>query len=499
VLQGVLNLKPDKACGPDKVSPKLLKNAGRALIPSLLSLYTSSAKSNSVPDQWKNANISSLYKKDDETEKSNYRPISLLCVPGKLMETCVSSTITTHLEDHELSHSHQWAYKKGHSTELLLVKMTEEWRRALDDNLVVGVVFVDFRKAFDSISHPVLLRKLQELGVSGNIWSWIKNYLANRHQVTVINGCVSKSKPVKFGVPQGSVLGPILFSLFCNDMPDIDDLEEGEVYMYADDTTLYAIAPNHDLVANILNRILGKLYKWCCENRLTPHPDKTEFMLMSRRKFIGPLQCIKLGESQIKQVVSTRCLGLQIDRNLSWNSHVSQLILSFSQKLNLLKSLYFLPIQAKLDFYFKVVLPSITYGILIWGSCGKTMFNELERIHVRAAKVIFGLDWYTSGIDVLAKVKWFTLNTMYKQQLLYLAYKNYYNLLPATLQSLFIKTSHHYGLRNKITYVVPKPNTDYLKKSISYQAVTLWNSVDKELKSTETLARFKKSVKALQL
>ncbi len=220
---------------------------------------------------------------------------------------------------------------------------------------------------------------------------------------------------------------------------------------------------------------------------------------MSRRKFIGPLQCIKLGESQIKQVVSTRCLWLQIDRNLSWNSHVSQLILSLSQKLNLLKSLYFLPIQAKLDFYFKVVLPSITYGILIWGSCGKTMFNELERIHARAAKVIFGLDWYTSGKDVLAKVKWFTLNTMFKQQLLYLAYKSYYNLLPATLQSLFIKTSHHYGLRNKITYVVPKPNTDYLKKSISYQAVTLWNSVDKELKSTETLARFEKSVKALQL
>ncbi len=335
----------------------------------------------------------------------------------------MSSTITTHLEDHELSHSHQWAYKKGHSTELLLVKMTEESRRALDDNLVVSVVFVDSRKAFDSISHPVLLRKLQEFGVSGNIWSWIKNYLANRHQVTVINGCVSKSKPVKFGVPQGSVLGPILFSLFCNDMPDIDDLEEGEVYMYADDTTLYAIAPNHDLVANILNRILGKLYKWCCENRLTPY-----------------------------SVIQS----------------IPQLILSFSQKLNLLKSLYFLPIQAKLDFYLKVVLPSITYGILIWGSCGKTMFNELERIHVRAAKVIFGLDWYTSGKDVLAKVKWFTLNTMYKQQLLYLTYKNYYNLQPATLQSLFIKTSHHYGLRNKITYVVPKPNTDYLKKSISY-------------------------------
>ena len=116
------------------------------------------------------------------------------------------------------------------------------------------------------------------------------------------------------------------------------------------------------------------------------------------------------------------------------------------------------------------------------------MFNELEKIYVRAAKVILGLDWYTSGKDILAKAKWFTLNTMYKQQLLF---------FDKNMQSLLIKTSHRYELRDKITYVVPKPNTEYLKKSISYQAVTLWNSVDKELKSTNSLARFKKAVKAL--
>ena len=126
----------------------------------------------------------------------------------------------------------------------------------------------------------------------------------------MINGHTWKSLPVKFGVPQGSVLGPILFSLFCNDLPDINDSKEGKIFMYADDKTLYAIAPNHDLVAIILNKMLEKLFKWCCQNRLTPHPDKTELMLVSRKKFIGPLQCIKLGGSTIKQAKFTRCLGL---------------------------------------------------------------------------------------------------------------------------------------------------------------------------------------------
>ena len=147
---------------------------------------------NTVSSTWKFAKVSALFKKEDETDKQNYRPISLLCVPGKLMETQVVSTITNHVEHHNLRNNHQWAYKKGHSTQLLLANMTEDWRCALDRKLVVSVVFIEFRKAFNSPPHDVLLYKLQSLGIGGDLWCWIRDYLTDRHPATVVNGCKSE-------------------------------------------------------------------------------------------------------------------------------------------------------------------------------------------------------------------------------------------------------------------------------------------------------------------
>ena len=167
IVSSMAKLKADKALGPDSVAPKLLKFAGDSIVPSLLSVFKISATCGTVPATWKAANISALYKSDDATNKHNYRPISLLSVPGKLMESVVASTITSHVTGQGLGNPHQWAYKKGHSTELLLVKITDDWRRELDKKYIVGVIFVDFRKAFDAIPHSILLRKLQSLVLLG--------------------------------------------------------------------------------------------------------------------------------------------------------------------------------------------------------------------------------------------------------------------------------------------------------------------------------------------
>ena len=157
-----------------------------------------------------------------------------------------------------------------------------------DKNLVVGIVFVDFRKAFDSISHHALLNKFQAVGVPG--------------EATVVNGFQSETLPVKFGVPQRSVLGPTLFSLFCKDLPDTVEDCDGEIHMYADDTTIYVAVSSPDMVAVVLNVILQKLYDWSCLNRLIPHPGKTEYMILMRGQFVGPLQAVSFGKSVVTQV-----------------------------------------------------------------------------------------------------------------------------------------------------------------------------------------------------
>ena len=200
--------------------------------------------------------------------------------------------------------------------------MIEDWKHALDKNLVVYIVFVDFRKAFNSISRHALSKKFQAVGVAGHLCCWIKDSLADPFQGTVAIGFQSETLPVKFDAPQGSVLGPTLFSLFCNDQPEIVEDCDGKIHIYADDNTNYVAASSPDMVAFVMNVLFQKLNGWWCLNYLISHPGKTEYMILIRGQFVGPLQAVLLGNSLVTKVKPTRFLGIEIDSDLNWNVHV---------------------------------------------------------------------------------------------------------------------------------------------------------------------------------
>ena len=189
VLRRIKHLKSNKATGPDGISQKRLKSASHAVSSHLTSLFRWSIHQETVYEGWKLARVSPIFKKDDSTDPGNYRPVSILSVPIKLLESEINTAIVNHVTNNNLISPNQWAYRKAHSTELLLIHLTEKWRRFVDDGLTVAVAFVDFRKAFDSVSHSRLLDKLHgQFGIDGELYAWLDNYLSNRKQFTTIYG-----------------------------------------------------------------------------------------------------------------------------------------------------------------------------------------------------------------------------------------------------------------------------------------------------------------------
>ena len=362
VADKIKALKTRKSMGPDNTPPKLLRLAGDAIVPSLLSLFQLSITTSRVFTSWKTARLTPVYKKDDETDCCNYRPISLLSVPSKILESVVNDTIVRHVyKVNNLVTDKQWAYRAGFSTELLLTQLTEMWREAVDAGLVVAVAFIDFKKAFDSVSHAILEMKLKrDFGISGSLLGWIKSYLNGRQQLTAVNGSTSEMTPLSFGIPQGSVLGPTLFTLFTNDLPS--SVSSGSVFMFADDTTVYCISEMAEKNIVQLNSALCELNEWCLINRLTPHPSKSEAMLISRKNPSINIPSIFIGNSTIEWVPKSRLLGMIIDEKLTWTPHMLELKKSFANKLGLLKKSRFLPRNVRQDLYFKIILPYSDYG-----------------------------------------------------------------------------------------------------------------------------------------
>ena len=261
----------------------------------------------------------------------------------------------------------------------------------MDSNLVVGVLFIDFQKAFHSISHKILFHKLEHnYGIKGNLLAWAGDHLIKRKQCTVLNGELSDQTYVTSGVPQGSVLGSTLFALYTGDLPEA--VSSGSLYMYADDTTIYCIGESVDSVTNTLNNAQKELKDWSSKNNLVPHPNKCEAMMLLRGSFTGPFNALALRNHTIKWVTSARLLGVTIDDKLTWAQHISEVKKSFVNKLNLLKRCSFLPRNILLDLYFKIIVPSVSYALPIWGSfTNKHAFLALESLHSRAAKLIYGL------------------------------------------------------------------------------------------------------------
>ena len=327
VMKFLSNIDTTKSTGTDNIGPRLLKLAAPHIVDDITFICNHSIKNSVFPSKWKEAKVVPLRKNGPQEEVNNYRPISILPVMSKILEKHVHDSLYSFLHEFDLLHKTQSGFRSQHSCETALIHMIDNWLNAIDNGKMIGIVLVDFKKAFDLVDHKILLSKLKIYGIKDETLSWFDNYLSQRRQQVSINNAKSEFKQVTYGVPQGSILGPLLFLLFINDLPLYTSNVNTD--LYADDTTLYAIQDSLEIIENNLDSALNNLHIWCKCNGMLLNSAKTKVMLVTTNQKRKRINTDKLNliynDESLSMTTSDKILGVCVDNNLNWTEHVKSL------------------------------------------------------------------------------------------------------------------------------------------------------------------------------
>ncbi|KAK3098946.1 hypothetical protein FSP39_024557 [Pinctada imbricata] len=384
-------LDVNKSAGIDTIGPRILKISAPVITKPLTTMINMSIASGIFPDKLKTAKVTPIYKKGDKSDPGNYRPISILPTISKLFERHITSQIYDFLMQYDLLMKEQSGFRKSHSCQTALTKLTEKWISDIDNGNITGISLLDFRKAFDLVNHRILLDKMKFYNFTSNTLLWLESYLANRTQTVQIGNVASNLAPITCGVPQGSVLGPVLFLMYINDLPL--HVKNSVLDLFADDATLHKAHNNLSDIEHHMNEDIDHICCWCKENQMVINEDKTKCMLVGTHQKISRLPCnilkLKVNERPIENLTSDKLLGVHIDNHLQFDKHITEVCKSVTQKISLLRKIKkYLGRQHRILYYNAYILPLIDYCLTVYGNASKTHLERILKLQKCAARVI---------------------------------------------------------------------------------------------------------------
>ena len=492
-------IKIGVATGADGISARILKDSKEVIIPTLTSLVNLSFKTPTFPESMKAATIKCLHKKNCTEEPANYRPLSILQILSKVFERAAVDQIVYFLESNNLISRNQHAYRKGHSTVTSLSEVTNYVYKQMDNGNIVGMASLDLSKAFDSIDHSQLLQKLTDIGMGKSVVEWTKSYLSNRTQKTKFSSVTSETATVTSGVPQGSILGPILFIIFTNDLVTAFS-DQTHVVSYADDTQLIETGKTIEEVKEKLERTIDIAQNWYKKNSLMSNPAKTEIIIFRTKKGKKHNISIKVEENgeevELKPADCIKVLGVHVDECLEFTKqvkHVQGKATAATKNLYRIRDL--LPVKYKMMLYDGLIASHFNYADVIWGGCTKKNQQKLQTTQNFAMRTILGADRRSSATEALTKLRYLDLQNKRQVHEAVFAYKGVNETHPEEVtkkyKELMPKGNTRSATRQVLNY--PKHKTALYERSPLYRTITTWNKLPTEVKTTPA-ENFKKQV-----
>ncbi len=480
---------PSKAAGPDEINARVLKELKDVISPILTIIFQRSIDSGQVPSDWTKANVAPVFKKGEKYKCSNYRPISLTSICCKLMEHIIASHIMNHLDLHNILYHLQHGFRPNRSCETQLIQLYHDLALNRDNRIQTDLIIMDFAKAFDKVSHSKLIYKLNFYGIQGNTNDWIRSFLSNRTQQVLLDGESSDIGEVTSGVPQGTVLGPILFLIFINDLPEY--VHHSTVRLFADDAILQKeIHSNQDAI--LLQEDIDAVQRWEQDWQMQFNPSKCEVLTIPAAKHTIT-HGYRLHDHDLERVSDAKYLGVTISNDLKWSKHINTTTNSANRILGMLRrNLRTSSTKLKETAYQALVRPKLEYGSAIWDPHTSKDRHKVEMVQRRAARYVSNRYHNISSVtDMLNTLEWNTLEQRREHIRLTMLYKVANGLVAIPPDTFLTPSTTRTRGNNGQGYRTYHTRTDVLKFSFFPRTIIAWNALPPGTVVAPTLDVFK--------